>query len=284
MNEGLILKFRDFQWDLEKKTYIMGIVNVTPDSFSDGGIYYKKSDAVSQAHKLAADGADIIDIGGESTRPGATPISEDMEKARVIPVIEELSKDLPIPISVDTTKSQVAEAALKAGAAMVNDVSGLSFDHKMVDVVVRYQVPVVLMHMKGSPKKMQQSPFYKDLLGEIFNHLRERIYYAEKAGIARDKIVIDPGIGFGKSIEERHNLKIIKSLSYFTTLRCPLLVGLSRKAFLKEIVGEDNENRDDATASCAAIAILNGAHIIRVHNVKKAKNATLIADALKRIV
>jgi dihydropteroate synthase len=276
------LIWRNYCFDFSKKTYLMGILNVTPDSFSDGGQYFDKSDAIKRAIQMSEDGADIIDIGGESTRPGSKPLAIEEELRRTLPVIEALTKEIDTPISIDTYKSEVAKRALDAGAAMVNDISGLRFDPEMSKVVSAYKVPVVIMHIKGTPKEMQKNPVYEALIPEIMDYLRESIKSAKEAGIAEDMIIIDPGIGFGKTFE--HNLEIIHNLYNFTLLEKPLLVGLSRKAFIGKILGDvPAGERLEGTAAAIAISIINGANIIRVHDVKEMIKVAKVANAVKRM-
>jgi dihydropteroate synthase len=269
-------------FDFSRKTYIMGILNVTPDSFSDGGIFFDKSAAIRQGIKMAEDGADIIDIGGESTRPGSEPVTIEEELRRTISVIEALAEEVNIPISIDTYKAEVAKRALDAGAEMVNDISGLRYDPLMPKVVAEYKVPVVIMHIKGSPKDMQKNPVYEALLPEIMDYLREGIRIAMKAGIPENNIIIDPGIGFGKRSE--HNLEIIHALSEFALLEKPLLVGPSRKAFIGNILGDvPPGERFEGTAAAVAVSIFNGADIVRVHDVKEMAKVAKVADAIKRM-
>jgi dihydropteroate synthase len=273
--------------DFGKRTFIMGVLNVTPDSFSDGGKFFTLDDAIAQGYKLFEDGADILDIGGESTRPFSNPVSEEEEILRVVPVIETLSKRIPIPISIDTTKAGVAEQAIKAGASMINDVSSLSFDPKMANVAVDYGVPVILMHMLGNPKTMQIEPFYDDIIGEIKTFLENAIDQAENKGISRLKIIIDPGIGFGKTVG--HNLLLIQRLHEFKTLKVPIMIGTSRKAFIRNIlkdnaaqeINADSVMVEGGTQASVAAAILNGAHIIRVHDVANTRVTVKIIDAIK---
>lgn len=274
------LRFKGFELDFSKKTYIMGIVNVTPDSFFDGGRYYGKDKAVQHALKLIEEGADIIDIGGESTRPGAEPVSVEEETRRVIPVIEELSKRVSIPISCDTYKAEVAERAIQAGATIINDISGLRFDPKMPEVVAKHNVAVVLMHIKGTPKYMQNSPYYKALIPEVIEYLRESIVIAKSAGVSEDRIIIDPGIGFGKLPE--HNLEIINKLKDFTLLGKPILIGVSRKSFIGKILNDaPPEKRLEGTAAATVASVLNGANIVRVHDVGYISKFVKVADAIK---
>ena len=285
--EAYNLEWGKHRLDFGKRTLIMGVLNVTPDSFSDGGKFFSLDGAVDQGYKLFEDGADILDIGGESTRPFSDPVSEEEEIHRVVPVIEKLSKRIPIPISIDSTKADVVEQALKAGASIINDVSSLRFDPKMASVVVDYAVPVILMHMLGNPKTMQIEPAYDDLIGEIKTFFENAIDQAENKGISRSKIIIDPGIGFGKTIG--HNLLLIQRLHEFKTLKVPIMIGTSRKAFirnlLKDNIGEEI-NADAAivesgTQASVAAAILNGAHIVRVHNVANTRATVKITDAIK---
>lgn len=275
------LTWSNFSLDFSKRTYLMGILNVTPDSFSEGGQYFDKSLAIKRAYEMVEEGADIIDIGGESTKPGAEPVPLEEELRRTISVIEAIAKDIKVPISIDTYKADVAKRALDAGASMVNDISGMRFDPDMPKVVSQYKVPVVIMHIKGNPKTMQKEPVYEALIPEIMDYLRMSIRLAVKFGIAEDKIMIDPGIGFGKTFD--HNLEIIKNLREFTLLEKPLLIGPSRKAFIGKIFGDaPASERLEGTVAAVAISILNGANIIRVHDVKEMKKVALVADAVKR--
>lgn len=258
------------------KTIIMGILNITPDSFSDGNLFLDFDKAFEHAKQMAKDGAQIIDIGGESTRPGSLPITEKEELKRVKPVIEALSKEIDIPISIDTYKPKIAEECIKAGADMVNDITGLA-SKKMLNVVKKYKVPVVVMHMKGKPKTMQKNPSYKDAVNEIKKFLRKRVSIARKEGIK--DVIVDPGIGFGKTTE--HNLQIIKRLQEFREINCPILIGPSRKSFIGNITGLPVNERLEGTLASISIAIINGANIIRVHDVKECKRTIQIADAIR---
>ncbi|TNF55247.1 dihydropteroate synthase [bacterium] len=275
------LKGKNFEFDFSSKTYIMGILNVTPDSFSDGGLFFQKKTAIDRALQMEDEGADIIDIGGESTRPGSERVTAREEIGRTVPVVTELAKKLRIPLSIDTYKSTVANAALSAGAALVNDISGLRFDPKMPKIVAKHQAPVVIMHIKGTPQNMQKKPAYQALIPEILHYLQMGIDIARKAGIAEEKIVIDPGIGFGKTVE--HNLEIIKRLNEFTGLEKPILFGPSRKSFLGRVLDDLPVNqRLEGTSAAVAIGIINGANIIRVHDIKEMVMVARIADAIKR--
>lgn len=266
--------------DLPSRTHLMGILNVTPDSFSDGGKFFKVEEAVGRGIKMAEEGADIIDIGGESTRPGSDPITIEEELSRVIPVIEALLKEIDIPISIDTYKSEVAKRALEAGAEMINDISALRFDPKMKEVAKEYQVPIVLMHIKGTPKNMQENPYYEDVFTEITEYLKQSIEIAEKAGIDREKIIIDPGIGFGKRLED--NLNILKNLKKFSILNCPIMIGPSRKSFIGKILDLPVEERLEGSLAALAVSIMNGANIVRVHDVKESKRVVGLVDAILR--
>jgi dihydropteroate synthase len=262
----------------EEKTIIMGVLNVTPDSFSDGGHYLSRENAVNQALILEAEGADIIDIGGESTRPYSEKVSLEQELDRVIPVIEEIRNAVKVPISIDTYKAEVARKALDAGASIINDISALRFDPEMVSVAAEAKVPLILMHMKGTPGDMQNNPVYTDLMGEITDFFREIIEKAEKSGITRDMLILDPGIGFGKSFD--HNLEIIRDLKRLSILDRPVLLGSSRKAFIGNILGSEPEERDTGTMATLSAGIMNGAHIVRVHNVRMTRETVKVVDSI----
>ncbi|MDP3038477.1 MAG: dihydropteroate synthase [Deltaproteobacteria bacterium] len=278
----LFLRFRKKSYDLSQRTLIMGALNVTPDSFSDGGHFFDREKAIEEGLRLAQGGADILDIGGESTRPGAKPLDAEEEKRRVIPLIRTLVQKIDIPISVDTRKASVAEKALETGAEMINDISALRFDERMAEVVARWKVPVVLMHMRGNPETMQLDTHYDDFLGEILSFFRERVAFAESRGIPADQIVLDPGIGFGKSLEEQHNLILLKYLQSFKVLEKPLLIGTSRKAFIGKILGLPPQEREEGTMATVAVAILNGANIVRVHEVERMRRVVQVTDAVLR--
>lgn len=265
---------------LGKKTLVMGILNLTPDSFSDGGLYYDRKTAFLRACQIEEDGADILDIGGESTRPGSESVKAEDEIDRVIPLIRKLKKTIRIPISIDTSKSKVARLALEYGASMVNDVTGLRGDSSMASVVARYKVPVVIMHMKGLPRTMQINPKYRNLIPEIILSLKEGIRIARSAGIDKDKIIIDPGIGFGKTT--RHNLQILNRLSEFKKLGYALLIGTSRKSFIGNILDLPVDMRLMGTAATVAVAISHGADIVRVHDVKEMVQVSRMVDAMVR--
>ncbi|MDI6779579.1 MAG: dihydropteroate synthase [Bacteroidota bacterium] len=273
----IIYKFRSVEYDFSKRTYIMGILNVTPDSFSDGGKYFDSSKAVERALEMIEEGADFIDVGGESTRPGSEEISVDEELKRVIPIIKSLNQTIKIPISVDTTKSRVAEESLNAGAEIVNDISGFRFDPNMAEVAAKYKASVILMHIKDKPKTMQQNPVYQNLIEEIYSYLLNGTKIAEEKGI--DRIFVDPGIGFGKNLEQ--NVEIFKRLSEFKKIGYPILIGPSRKSFIGNILELPVEQRLEGTAATVAISIINGANVIRVHDVKEMKRVAKVVDALK---
>ncbi|RLF52238.1 MAG: dihydropteroate synthase [Thermoplasmata archaeon] len=276
-----------FRWG--ERTYIMGVLNVTPDSFSDGGRYLDPERAVERALEMQAQGADIIDVGGESTRPGSERIGADEELKRVKPVLEEICDKLSVPVSIDTYKSEVAEAAIRAGAAMINDISALRFDSWMVNVVKEYDVPVVLMHMKGTPKGMQENPHYDDVMHEIISFLHERKEFAVNNGIDGEKIIVDPGIGFGKrtgkGIED--NCEIIGRLRELKVLGSPILVGPSRKTFIGNVCSDDDkplpvDRRIEGTLAAVALSAVNGADIVRVHDVAEARRCLKLVDSIIR--
>ncbi len=258
---------------------VMGVVNTTPDSFSDGGKYLDSNAAVAQALRQVEQGADIVDIGGESSRPGAIPVSESEEKQRVLPVIENLASQCCVPISIDTTKATVARAALEAGASIVNDITALNGDSDMAHVVAEYDAGLVLMHMRGTPQQMQNDTSYDDLIGDILAFLSAAIAKAESAGVAPTKIMIDPGIGFGKDLEG--NLSIIRSISQFQSLGKPVLIGASRKSFIGRLSGADIGNRLPGSLAAAAVAVLNGASAVRVHDVAETRQAVDVAFGLR---
>ena len=281
------LSWSGYDMELGRRTCIMGVVNVTPDSFSDGGKFFVRDAAVAQGQKLAADGADILDIGGESTRPFSDPVSVDEEIERVIPVIEKLADQVTIPISIDTMKAEVARRAIDAGASMINDVSALRFDPAMGEVARQFETPVVLMHMLGSPKTMQDSPTYDNLIADISDFLKDAIERAQKQGISKSKLIIDPGIGFGKTVS--HNLFLIRHLYAFAALEVPILIGPSRKAFIRNLLkdGQTNDIPPDlpivetGTQAAVAAAVLCGAHIVRVHDAFNTRATIRILDAIK---
>jgi len=274
-----ILKTSKRKITLGDRTLIMGVLNVTPDSFSDGSCYFDCRKAVERGLQMAEEGADIIDIGGESSRPGASPVTARQEIARVVPVVKSLSGNLKIPVSVDTTKSQVAQKALEAGAEIINDISALTGDQKMAAVVRKANAALVLMHMRGKPENMQTGDLaYDNLMDEITGYLKSRCEKALAAGIERERIVIDPGIGFGKTYED--NCKIINRLEELKTLGLPVMIGTSRKAFIGKVTGGNPLERIEGTAATVAFSIMNGCHIVRVHDVASMKKVAAMADAI----
>ena len=256
---------------------LMGIVNVTPDSFSDGGRYDESARAIAHAQQLIADGADILDIGGESTRPGAAPVDVETELARVLPIIEAL-KDAPVPISVDTSKPEVMRAALAAGASMINDVNALTAPGAL-EAVAKSNAGLCVMHKKGTPQTMQDAPRYDDVVKEVGAFLSDRVRACEAAGIPRERIAVDPGIGFGKLLE--HNLALLRALNELRIAGTAMLIGVSRKAWIGQLTGATVSERDCASALAACVGFENGAHIARVHNVRATRDALLINSALK---
>ena len=280
------LKWGRYSLVLGRRTCLMGVVNVTPDSFSDGGKFLARDAAVAQAERLVQEGADVIDIGGESTRPYADPVPVEVELERVLPVIETLAQRVVVPISIDTAKAAVARRALAAGASMINDVSALRHDSEMTGVAAESGVPVILMHMLGSPQTMQVTPVYRDVVAEIGAFLAQAVNLAEKGGIARDRIIVDPGIGFGKTVD--HNLLLIKKLAQLQDLDLPILIGPSRKAFIRKLLKENPEEEirpdmtivGNGTLAAVCAAVLSGAHIVRVHEVASARAAVKIIDAI----
>ncbi|HPJ36824.1 MAG TPA: dihydropteroate synthase [Spirochaetota bacterium] len=265
--------------DFGNTTYIMGILNVTPDSFFDGGRYVTRQQAVDRAAQMIAEGADIIDVGGESSRPGADPVSGEEEMQRVCPVIEDISKRFDVMISVDTCKAPVAESALRCGAVIVNDISGMSFDSGMCPVVAASGCYVVLMHIKGTPKTMQQDPVYDNVVRDVYNDLKEKVDIALRGGVHRDKIIIDPGFGFGKTVD--HNYELLANLEVFKGMGLPVLVGLSRKSMVKKLLGEGDDTLP-GTLALNAISAVKGADIIRVHDVEVHKLSMKSVDIVKR--
>lgn len=259
---------------------VMGIVNVTPDSFSDGGAFFDHSHAVEQARRLVDDGADLLDLGGESTRPFAEAVPLEEELRRVIPLIHAVRSFSDILISIDTTKAEVARLAIEAGANVINDVSALRFDPQMVAVAREHRVPVILMHMQGTPRTMQENPTYASLFSEILAFLEERIQFAVANGLPREQLIVDPGIGFGKTVA--HNALIVRQLEFLSLLDRPVLFGGSRKRFIGAILDRPVEDREMGTAVVNSLALAAGAHIIRVHDVALQKQVALMCDALRQ--
>jgi dihydropteroate synthase len=264
--------------DLSRRPCIMGILNLTPDSFSDGNLFTDVARAVDRALEMEAEGADIIDVGGESTRPFAPPVSADEELARVMPVIERLAGRLRVPLSIDTYKADVAGRALQAGAEIVNDISGLSVDARMAEVVAAAAAGLVLMHTRGTPAQMQQDTHYADIVVEVWRHLDVALRLAQEKGIRKERIVLDPGIGFGKSAEG--NLELVRRLEELLSLGRPLLVGPSRKSFIGKVLGREVDARLFGTAATVAIALAHGARVFRVHDVKEMRDVADMAAAL----
>lgn len=266
---------------LEKKIYIMGILNITPDSFSDGGKFYDQMKAIARGLGMIKEGADIIDIGGESTRPNALSVSSKEQIKRVIPVIKRLSKESNVPISIDTRNSDVAHAAIKAGASIINDISGLKHDRKIAQLAAQFKTGLILMHIKGTPRTMQKNPKYKCLIQEIIDSLKKSINLALDSGVRLQQIIIDPGIGFGKTTE--HNLMILKHLLEFKSLGLPILVGTSRKSLIGNVLNLNVDQRLIGTATTVVHSILQGAHLIRTHDVKQIKQVVDMTEAIEKI-
>lgn len=278
MNDACVIAGDGFRLDCSERTQVMGILNVTPDSFSDGGDYLDQETAVAHGLQMAEEGADMIDIGGESTRPDskAVPLAEELQ--RVLPIIKQLACTLTIPISIDTRKAEVARQAIAAGARIVNDVSGMTADPEMASMIAEADIPVILMHAKGTPENMQRKPWYTDTIGEVKAWLSERIQYAEAAGIRHQHILIDPGIGFGKRVSD--NLLILKSLDQFKDLACPIVIGPSRKSFIGRVLNLPAQERLEGTAAAIALSISCGARIIRVHDVAPMVRVARMTDAI----
>jgi dihydropteroate synthase len=260
------------------RTYIMGILNITPDSFSDGGLYLDPKRAILHAKEMVSLGADIIDIGAESSRPGALPISEEEELSRIVPVLKELVRQIQVPISIDTYKARVAEVTLDMGANMINDISGLRFEPRLAEVAANFNVPLVLMHSRKTPQTMQQDIFYNDLVQEVISELKEAISRAKRGGIKEELLIIDPGLGFGKTASQ--NLKLIAELERFKIFERPILIGPSRKSFIGKVLQKPVNERIYGTAAAVAASILKGANIIRVHEVDQMVQVARLTDAI----
>ena len=272
-------KFKSWCQNPERPTLVMGILNVTPDSFSDGGNFFSTVSAINHALKMIHDGADIIDIGGESTRPGAESLDVDEEISRIVPVIQELRKESDILVSVDTYKSSVAEKAIEVGANIINDISGLSFDPEMVSLIADNNIPVVIMHIKGTPKTMQKNPVYRDLIGELRAFFLKQTQLANRAGVKQFQIILDPGIGFGKKYED--NFTILHQLKEICNLGYPVMIGPSRKSFIGETLDLPLDDRIEGTSAAVSAGILNGARIVRVHDVKEMKRVVTITEKIR---
>lgn len=280
MNDNYSYTFGKKVYDLSARTHVMGVLNVTPDSFSDGGKFLKAEDAIAHGKKMELDGADFIDVGGASTRPGADEVSVEEELKRVIPVIEALAREVNIPVSVDTYRSEVADEALKAGALIVNDISAFAFDAAMAETIAKHNASAVAMHIKGTPKDMQKDPKYDDLMAEIISYFENVAWKANVAGIKQ--VIIDPGIGFGKTVE--HNLLILKNLNDLKRLDTPIMIGVSRKSMIGRILNTDDVNdRHEGTITLNTIGVLNGAHMIRVHDVTEGVRTAKIIDAYRKV-
>ena len=273
-----IKQFNDWLSSDDKQSLVMGILNVTPDSFSDGGKYFEKNTAIEHALKMVENGADIIDIGGESTRPFSDPVSLDEELSRVIPVIEGIRKKSDVCISIDTTKSVVASKALQVGASIINDVSAMEVDPLMADVAIQFNCPLIIMHMKGTPENMQDNPKYESLISDIKDYLVGRIDFALSRGVEQKKIIIDPGIGFGKTVE--NNFEIINNLNHFVELNFPVLLGASRKSFIGVSLNLPEEDRLEGSLAANVIGLQQGVKIFRVHDVSETNKALLIANKI----
>jgi dihydropteroate synthase len=277
---GPVWRIGERAFDCSERTLVMGILNVTPDSFSEDGRFFDPEQAVRHAAQMVRDGADVVDVGGESTRPGSDAVPADEELRRVLPVIDQIGEQHPnLPISIDTRKAEVADRALAAGATIVNDVSA-GADPEMFDVAREHDAAIVLMHMKGEPKTMQQSPEYQDVVGEVHEFLRERIEAAEFAGIDAERIAIDPGIGFGKNLE--HNLELMRGIEAFLDLGRPVLIGPSRKRFIGAILDVPEDERVEGTIGAVMWLVSRGAHVVRVHDVREVVRAVRVIDAIVR--
>ena len=262
--------------ELGTRTYVMGVLNVTPDSFSDGGSYFAEEAALARAASIAQEGADILDVGAESTRPGAQPLNADEERRRLLPLLEHIAEKVEIALSIDTYKAKIAAMAIKAGASIVNDITALRGDSKMCEVLAESGCPVVLMHMLGTPATMQVNPVYESVVDDLCRFFEERISYAESVGISR--MIIDPGIGFGKTVE--HNLELIRNLKRFRQFGRPVCIGVSRKSFIGRVLDLPVNDRLEGTAAAVAASILNGADIVRVHDVREMVRVTRMTDAI----
>ena len=281
MKDSFILKTWKREMTVGDRAQIMGILNVTPDSFSDGGFFQSSEEAVESGVRMVEEGADILDVGGESSRPGAEPVSPKEELRRVIPVIEGLVRRVTVPISVDTTKAEVAREAVASGAEIINDISAMRFDDQMPVVVAATGAAVILMHMRGTPKDMQEGDLtYRSLLPDITGFLRERMERAKSAGVELERMMIDPGFGFGKTAED--NMKLLRYLSAFRILGRPIVTGVSRKSFIGKVTGGDPQDRLEGTAAALTVAIMNGSHVVRVHDVSAMKRVAAMADAILR--
>ncbi|MEO8514017.1 MAG: dihydropteroate synthase [Ignavibacteria bacterium] len=278
MNDNYSYTFGKKVYDLSARTHVMGVINVTPDSFSDGGKFLKPEDAIAHGKKMESEGADFIDVGGLSTRPGAVEVSVDKELKRVIPVISALAKEVSIPISVDTYRAKVADEALQAGALIVNDISAFGFDEAMAETIAKHKASAIAMHIKGTPRDMQKDPQYDDLMAELIAYFEKTAWKANVAGIKQ--IIFDPGIGFGKTVA--HNLQILKNLNDLKRLDTPIMIGVSRKSMIGKILNiEDINDRHEGTITLNTIGVINGANIIRVHDVTEGVRTARVLDAYR---
>jgi len=281
MRGNLVFKTSKREIILGERTLIMGILNVTPDSFSDGGRFVSPDEAVNEGIRMVAEGADILDVGGESSRPGSDPVPLEEELRRIIPVIGKLSQKVDIPISVDTTKARVASEAIKGGAEIINDISAMRFDGQMSQVAADTGAGVILMHMRGMPKSMQTGSLdYQSLIDDIMSFLEERLRMAESSGVERERTMVDPGIGFGKTVAD--NMRLLKHLARFQEIGRPILTGVSRKSFIGGVIGGEPQERLEGTAAAVVISIMNGTSVVRVHDVKVMKKVVTMADAIMR--
>jgi dihydropteroate synthase len=277
---GPTLRTRTGALDVGHRTLLVGVVNVTPDSFSDGGEFHDAGDAVAHGRRLAEAGADVLDVGGESTRPGADPVPVDEERQRVLPAVEELAEAIDVPVSVDTQKAPVAREALEAGAEIVNDVTALRGDDDMADVVADHGAGLVLMHMQGTPRTMQEDPTYGDVVDDVRGFLEKRARVAEDAGVDPEAIVVDPGIGFGKTLD--HNLELLRNLDAFRGLGYPVLLGHSRKSFIGDVTGAPVDEREPGTVAVTAWGVSRDVDLVRVHDVERNRQAADLVDAIHR--
>ena len=274
----MIFRARRFEFAFPRPALIMGVVNVTPDSFSDGGKYFEVNAAVDHALELVGQGADILDIGGESTRPGAESVSEAEELRRIVPVVDELAAKVKIPLSIDTTKPAVAQAALQAGASIINDVAANRKDDALWKIAAAFRAGYICMHAQGMPQTMQKNPVYADVVREVGEFFRDRLEKLNACGVAADQVVLDVGIGFGKTLE--HNLQLLANLQSFTTMARPLLIGVSRKSFIGTLLGGGLNERLPASLACASLAVVNGVQIIRTHDVAETVQAVRMTEAV----
>ncbi len=279
MNDNYSYHFGKKVYDLSSRTFVMGVLNVTPDSFSDGGKFMEVDAAIAHAKRIVEEGADFIDVGGQSSRPGASEVSVDEEMTRVMPVIRELKKTVEVPISIDTYRSEVADEALAAGAVIVNDISGFKLDPNMLKVIAKHKASAIAMHMKGAPKNMQDNPQYDNVVKDVVAYFEDVLWRVNVENITQ--LILDPGIGFGKNVE--HNLSLIKNIVELKILDCPVMVGVSRKSLIEKLVGGKIDDRLEGTIALNTIAILNGVQIIRVHDVKAGVRTARIVDEYKKI-